>query len=431
VAPDESAFAALLPARDGLSPVGWYSSHTRDGLNLTPEDQALFNQFFPREGEIALILKPSAGSEIETATYIRGPAGSAAPPRNRSHARRWAAVAATLALLWIGVQALPGGLGLKIYGVAPGQLRIEWDRGSGAVRWASSGTLEISDGASQVSLLLSGERLRAGSITYARRTAEVFVKLHVDPQNVEEARRFSGAPVAVAEPPALEPPAVIPASERVERLEPDVVEPIVDRRPPVQAASPPTQKNSANVDRVSPPRRLVVIPMPAAPPAEPVSLPAPPLIAGNTPVAGNTLVAHLPSLGPLAQPRPYSGPRSGRLIWTGSLTRRGVVEIEGSHASIGSLIGGLPGVPVTYGVSPAEFSAVGLVVYTGDSAKAGRREPASRANGWNATRFEWSPERAGQIAVLETPNASNEFRRLAVRSDARTCSVIVIEWGVE
>jgi hypothetical protein len=135
---------------------------------------------------------------------------------------------------------------------------------------------------------------------------------------------------------------------------------------------------------------------------------------------------------PVPVPRPpvYSGPRSGRIIWTGSMGRRGVVEIEGSHASIGSVRGALPAVPVTIQVSPAEFSPGKLVILSDDESSNNRRENPSAANGWNATVFQWEPERAEKLVILESPNPSNEFKRLVIRNDARACSVIVVDWNV-
>jgi hypothetical protein len=124
-------------------------------------------------------------------------------------------------------------------------------------------------------------------------------------------------------------------------------------------------------------------------------------------------------------------PRTGRFIWTGALERRGVVEIEGTHASRGVVTGGLPGYPVRVRVSPAQFGPKGLVVYSMDAAlnNQPRHEEANRANGWNSTTWEYSPDRAREVVVLEEPSAANGFNRLAIRNDARTCSVIIVEWS--
>jgi hypothetical protein len=122
--------------------------------------------------------------------------------------------------------------------------------------------------------------------------------------------------------------------------------------------------------------------------------------------------------------------RSGRLIWTGSLAKRGVLEIEGGSVSVGTVTGGLPGMPLSLKISPAEFGDDGLVVYTSDASRDAHLEPATKANGWNALHYVWNPERARQLAILEAPNPSNQFSRLVLRNDARHCSLILIEWTV-
>jgi hypothetical protein len=119
------------------------------------------------------------------------------------------------------------------------------------------------------------------------------------------------------------------------------------------------------------------------------------------------------------------------LIWSGELGRRGVVEIEGAHASTGTLSGSLSGVPVVVHAWPAEFTHDGLTVYTGDSAARGRKEPASKASGWNTVNFQFDPERARELVVLEAPSRINDFNRLVLRNDARACPIIVIDWSVQ
>jgi hypothetical protein len=121
-------------------------------------------------------------------------------------------------------------------------------------------------------------------------------------------------------------------------------------------------------------------------------------------------------------------PRSGRLIWTGTLARQGIVELDGRSASVGSLNGALPGAPVNLSITPAEFGPDGLVVYTTDASRHNRMEAPSMGTGWNRVTFVWDPERVRQISVLEAPNPNNGFNRLALRNDARRCSMILIDW---
>src|SRR5437879_3960873 len=72
---EQIAFAALMAAPPGLQPVGWFCSHTRNGLALNRNDEALFDRFFPDPGQIALILKPSRLGSAEATVYFRKPEG--------------------------------------------------------------------------------------------------------------------------------------------------------------------------------------------------------------------------------------------------------------------------------------------------------------------------------------------------------------------
>jgi hypothetical protein len=336
-----------------------------------------------------------------------------------------------LPLLAAGVGWLIAGLpsqslGLRARQIAPGQVRIEWDR-SPAVLSAASAALEIRDGESDVEVPLDAERLRNSTLTYAQETANVSVRMRVIPSNARTA--IVESVYIVAPPPEHQPPIQVASSNAAA---PPLIRFIAPELPPDVPDEPIPQSAEGASDRVTAPRRALVLPStPSATAPPPIALPAPPLVAANT-TAPVAVALNLPVPKPVIVPKPAITPqaRSGRLIWTGSLERRGVVEIEGSRPTVGSLTGELPGLNVSMRVSPAEFVAGGLVVYTADRAAARRTEPASKANGWNATRFEWDPERARQIVVLESPNASNEFKRLALRSDARNCSVIVVDWSV-
>ena len=127
---------------------------------------------------------------------------------------------------------------------------------------------------------------------------------------------------------------------------------------------------------------------------------------------------------------PARTPKSGRVIWTGSLGRRGVVEFEGSNATLGSLSGALPGGAARIAAYPAEFASDGLTVYVTDASRHNRTEAAGPLTGWNRLHFVWDPERVKQLTVLEAPSANNQYSRMALRNDARQCSVIVVEWAV-
>jgi hypothetical protein len=104
--------------------------------------------------------------------------------------------------------------------------------------------------------------------------------------------------------------------------------------------------------------------------------------------------------------------------------------VDGRSVSVGSLNGALPGAPVNLTIVPAEFGENGLVVYTTDAARHNRVEPASAGNGWNQVTYVWDPERVRQLSVLEAPNPNNGYNRIALRNDARRCSMILIDWSL-
>lgn len=337
---------------------------------------------------------------------------------------------------WLLMQSPARGLGLRVGTVAPGEIRIAWNRGSAPALRASGAVLEIDDGGTVFRRALGGDSLRSSSLTYVQRSGKVRVRLRVLENGgavVQQEVGFTGAPAPVEV-------AATPIVPRVAQSAPvtqtaEVKEPAVVKRMPEPPAASAADRTTVIEE---------------APPA-PVPVPQPvrefhaQLLPHQTAVQSQTLLSApppvnaqmpqfaQPQMPPVSLPKPppsYAGPRAGRLIWTGLLGRRGVVEIEGGRPSVGELSGALPGVPVSLRVQPAEFGAGGLVVFTGDSSANGRVEAASERNGWNATHFQLDPERAGEIVVLEAPNPSNDFRRVALRSDARRCTVIVIDWSV-
>jgi proteasome lid subunit RPN8/RPN11 len=121
-----------------------------------------------------------------------------------SHKRFWLVSALCLALVGLGVGAgaywfrTPAQpLAMRVMDI-DGQLLIEWDRTAGPIQEASGATVEIMDGIERTKVEMDGERLREGSITYARRSDRVDVRFRVNrpgSQPVEEFIRFLGQPV--------------------------------------------------------------------------------------------------------------------------------------------------------------------------------------------------------------------------------------------
>jgi hypothetical protein len=129
--------------------------------------------------------------------------------------------------------------------------------------------------------------------------------------------------------------------------------------------------------------------------------------------------------------RPVPRQSSGRLVWTGDLGRRGVVAFEGGSATVGSLVGRLPGVPSRFMVFPAEFKDDGIQVYTNDASRHNRTEAPGPSTGWNRMVYVWDPERVKQLIVVEAPNPGNQFSRLSLRNNRRSCPVIVVDWWTD
>jgi hypothetical protein len=304
----------------------------------------------------------------------------------------------------------------------PGDIEIAWDRAS--LSTATAGLLKIEDGGVRHHISLDLDQLRSGRIVYTPAgpgavEAELKVLL-VDGEMVEIPVTRRAAPGVPASPAVRAPATPVPV--------------LVAKLRPRRFRDPRTVPDAKPVRIV---KRFIASAAGPAPPRPPALPDAPPvqMAAPAAPILAASLSAPAPParirLGPPPPTDRVTPAGSGRLIWSGILARRGVVEFEGRSVSVGSLTGALPGVPVHVTVSPAEFASDGLVVYTTNASLNGHVEPPGAANGWNRITYIWDPERARQIAVLETPNPSNRFSHLALRSDARHVSMLVIDWQAQ
>jgi hypothetical protein len=305
-----------------------------------------------------------------------------------------------------------------------GDLEISWD--TQKTTGATGGLLRIVDGTSRRHIPLAPEQLRQGSAVYPVAAGPVSVELKALQANGEVLEIPVSTHSAAEPPPVRAQAAAAPAPPR--QAQPEVT----------------PRQTTAVAERRTPPRRFQ-LPLPERrTPARNPAIPDTPAamlpVFSAAPLLNGALATSAP---PPERPAPAPPERtaaapaipavkgSGRLIWTGTLLRRGVVEFDSRTASIGSVSGGLPGVPVSVTISPAEFENDGLIVYTTDPKLDKHREPPNARNGWNNITYVWDPERVRQIAVLETPNASNRFAHLAVRSDARRCSMLLIDWSTQ
>jgi proteasome lid subunit RPN8/RPN11 len=79
---DRAAMKELLelpqtdPALVGLAPVGWYHSHTRSEIALSPRDLEIYDRYFPHPGQVALVLRPESYGSARAGFFARGRNGA-------------------------------------------------------------------------------------------------------------------------------------------------------------------------------------------------------------------------------------------------------------------------------------------------------------------------------------------------------------------
>jgi proteasome lid subunit RPN8/RPN11 len=59
-----------------LDVVGWFHSHTRSGIQLSPQDLELYEEFFPRSWQVAMVLRPENLGPVKAAYFFRDPDGN-------------------------------------------------------------------------------------------------------------------------------------------------------------------------------------------------------------------------------------------------------------------------------------------------------------------------------------------------------------------
>lgn len=492
------------PALAGLEPVGWCHGRTRGDLRVTEHDRDVQSRFFPASWQVLLLLRPQVNQPTRAAFFVGAVDDVTAPPatfliggeeqgnpsaavpaaaagfapgaglggallsaaQSGTHraldvllpapqpgrAPKSSVVLTLLATVVLLALALAG-LFWKTLPVRDvthlllhlqddgGQVRISWDRTAAPVRAATSGTLTILDDNQRTDIPLSLERLRSGSVSYARRSGRLQVGLILRQENAlahKEWVEMIAAPAgageagsggaATAEVPVplpavvkpIEEPAQIAEAERAP-VEPAVAAPaptaVETRAPETRVAAPP-KAAPAPVEMALAPPPAVSLPLAASPSeidpgfgGRGLALPGPPTEAAKSAPT---------SLAPVRT--------SGRVYWTGRLPRRGTVMLDSQGASLGKLSGQLPNAPVRVTAYSGEWTPEGLVLYTvaAQYARNGRIAAASGA-GNRKVFYEFAPERAGDVAVLDPPRATNG-NRLTLRADRRELSVIVLDW---
>jgi proteasome lid subunit RPN8/RPN11 len=59
------------PEIAGMIPVGWFHSHTRSGLTLTPSDLVIHERHFPEAWQIAMVVRPEDDGPTQAAIFVR------------------------------------------------------------------------------------------------------------------------------------------------------------------------------------------------------------------------------------------------------------------------------------------------------------------------------------------------------------------------
>jgi tRNA A-37 threonylcarbamoyl transferase component Bud32 len=112
----------------------------------------------------------------------------------------------------------------------------------------------------------------------------------------------------------------------------------------------------------------------------------------------------------------------GHLVWTGVARQGDLVTISATQASIGSVAGALPGVPVRIRLYPAEQTPHGLSVFLSDSPE----PPPEILTPLGPATFVFDPRHATDLTVFDAP-APNQWERLRVHVNANV-SAFLVEW---
>ena len=501
------------PELSTLEPTGWYHSHTRTEIFLSDPDLEFFERYFPEPWQVALVVRPASFTPTRAGFFFREadghvhaeksyaefqmtPSLSAEPPGaanepaavNEDEApvilpapvetapalaeteleppaaearpgRRWKWYAAGLIAMIVAAAAAAGiwmfqtshqWLSLSASD-AGSQLLITWDRTAGPIRDAVSGTLEIEEHGVRTEARLTPADLRSGSISYARQSGNIVVRLKVEQPGrapVEEVTRFLKPVESLPQPAAPQPdPAPDPAIQAMEREAASMRTRIQEQDaqlsklqkllgnadsskagapapqlPSVPRADPPTTaKVAPKVAAIQAPAAAATVPQPkilGLPPAiEPVTL-TPPTAVVATPV-------HPPVPVPSTPP-----PASGRIIWTGRFSKNGMLVIEGRHASTGAIVGTLPAGPARFSAYPGDLTDEGMTLFTPEAKYTRPQvEAAGARNGWNRTTYTFDLKRSARVRILEQPSSQNGYR-VVLQSDTTKLGVLMLEWRV-
>lgn len=333
--------------------------------------------------------------------------------------------------------------------IAGPSVRIAWEPAQKPFRSATGAVLEVRDGDSAPLLIpISRDRLNDGATYYTPQSDKIDVrmKLLAGRQLVTQSKLYlivnpSRESVDVAAPANLPSPAPEPAALAPATVPPEAPEPAASTLMPPSSETVPIPKEDS-------PARIRVVVRSFNPPSKHLASTADNHPQAQLPELPQVHTAQTPSLltlpsssfagvrpppAPAAPPAAAAvpvatEPRSGRLIWTGELSKNSLLALSQSGASIGFLKGRLPGFPIKVSVQPAELVSGGMAIFSNDQSKSGATETPSARNGWNVVVYRWDPKRNSDLSVIERPGPSNNWQHLVLRTGSRGLSVLVVDW---
>ncbi|MEZ5351720.1 MAG: hypothetical protein R2762_03725 [Bryobacteraceae bacterium] len=328
-----------------------------------------------------------------------------------------------------------------------GQLYATWDKQSRFIANAIRGSLEMASGDKRTDVPLSLEALGSSRLPILQLGRDVRIRLILEsldaeshPITIEAAAYYLGrsdslplstSPVP-ASPETREALAEIAALER-QLADASAANDLLER----EVAALDLEESAVDPAQATPPQ----LPAPVPPPVntQTQASPAPPAAANaavETPAPLTPPAPQPPAIQapPPAPPPPpaYTGPRSGRIIWTGFLAPGASVTIDGRRASAGNVNAALPGVPVRLSVYPAEFTSSGISVFSANPRHSSGDvvEGRSARNGWMNTRYVFDTDRARDVQLAASPGEQEGYRNITLRGGTRPVAAVVIDWQV-
>jgi hypothetical protein len=449
----ERAFGGLVarvrwdPKLAGLQLAGWFRAHPKTSLNLSRRDLQLFDRFFREPWQVGVILQPQDRS-ARGRFFLRAGEPSVDPFSCQDVMVRW------------NSQSLAEANVPAARAVTPLTRRPPEERDHHAKRPFWPAVLVAAAVAGTAWWMLrpplpatpvareAPEAAPAGASQVASQEAEALWKKwqsEARQQNANQPAQPDPLHDAAAGQPAPDLPKTPPPELEVAKTAPPKPELPKTQPPiPVQTAAtrPPEPERKAPAPAPPPPRKTFVPPTAPATSASrsaAIETPPPALSASVQPDSTAHSVVLPPSATPAPPPRPVVReparppvPSSGRVIWTGHLRKNDLVVFEDGKASVGSLSGALPGVPVKVTVSPGDLTKDGITVYTARlRGSNGPAEAPGPQNGWNKTLYLWDPGRIADFEVTEAPNPTNGWKRLVLRAKNPHDSIVMVEWSAQ